>query len=101
MVVADKRRRLIVSTAGHFFSASVQHDEEDVEDREILDRFLEQSSCRTLCARPVEAADQNQVRLKLSTELPAGRNTLVFFKVPETLVRERKDRSILTTVENR
>lgn len=80
MVVADKRRRLIVSTAGHFFSASVQHDEEDVEDREILDRFLEQSSCRTLCARPVHA-DRNQVRLKLSTELPAGRNTLVFFKV--------------------
>ncbi|XP_071561821.1 cytoplasmic dynein 2 heavy chain 1 [Temnothorax nylanderi] len=87
MVVADKRRRLIVSTAGHFFSASVQHDEEDVEDREILDRFLEQSSCRTLCARPVDA-DRNQVRLKLSTELPAGRNTLVFFKVTAAAVTE-------------
>lgn len=80
MVVADKRRYLIISTAEHFFSASVQHDEEDVEEREILDRFLEQSSCRALCARPIDA-DRNQVRLKLSTELSAGRNTLVFFKV--------------------
>lgn len=80
MVVADKRRHLIVSTAGHFFSASVQHDEDNIEDREILDRFLEQSSCRTLCASPVDA-DRDQVRLKLSTELLAGRNTLVFFKV--------------------
>lgn len=80
MVVVDKRRYLIVSTAGHFFSASVQHDEEDVEGREILDRFLEQSSCRTLCARPIDE-DQDQVRLKLSTELIAGKNTLVFFKV--------------------
>ena len=89
MVVADKRH-LIVSTAGNFFSASVQHDDEDIEDREILDRFLEQSSCRTLCARPVDT-DRNQVRLKLSTELPAGtRNTLVFFKV-ETLLCKRKN----------
>jgi len=86
MVVADKRH-LIVSTAGHFFSTSVQHDEEDIEGREILDRFLEQSSCRTLCARPVDA-DRDQVRLKLSTELPAGRNTLVFFKV-ETFPRKK------------
>ncbi|XP_018402903.1 PREDICTED: cytoplasmic dynein 2 heavy chain 1 [Cyphomyrmex costatus] len=88
MVVADKPRHLIVSTAGNFFNASVQHDEEDIEDREILDRFLEQSSCRTLCARPVDT-DRNQVRLKLSTELPAGiRNTLVFFKVTAATVTE-------------
>lgn len=96
MVVADKRRRLIVSTAGHFFSASVQHDEVDVEDREILDRFLEQSSCRTLCARPVEA-NRDQVRLKLSTELPAGRNTLVFFKVRREDSCSRKE-STLTSL---
>lgn len=82
MVVVDKRRYLIVSTAGYFFGASVQHDEEDVEDREILDRFLEQSSCRILCARPVDA-DRKQVRLKLTTELGADTaNSLVFFKVP-------------------
>lgn len=80
MVVADKRRYLIISTAGHFFSASVRDDEDDIEDREILDRFLEQSSCRTLCARPIDE-DRGQVRLKLSTELTAGKNTLVFFKV--------------------
>ncbi|XP_032668403.1 cytoplasmic dynein 2 heavy chain 1 [Odontomachus brunneus] len=87
MVVADKRRYLIVSTAGHFFSTSVRHDEEDVEGREILDRFLEQSSCRTLCARPIDE-DQDQVRLKLSTELTAGKNTLVFFKVTAAAVTE-------------
>ncbi|KAL0104886.1 hypothetical protein PUN28_016497 [Cardiocondyla obscurior] len=87
MVVADKRRHLIVSTAEHFFSASVQHDEENIEDREILDRFLEQSSCRTLCAQPVDN-DRNRIRLKLSTELPAGRNTLVFFKVTAAAVTE-------------
>lgn len=95
MVVADKRRYLIVSTAGHFFSASVRHDEEDAEEREILDRFLEQSSCRTLCARPVDA-DRDQVRLKLSTEPPAGTNTLVFFKVktesPSASSRSRWER---------
>ncbi|EFN76217.1 Cytoplasmic dynein 2 heavy chain 1 [Harpegnathos saltator] len=87
MVVADKRRYLIVSTAGHFFNASVRHDDEDVEDREILDHFLEQSSCRTLCARPIEE-NQEQVRLKLSTELSAGKNTLVFFKVTAAAVTE-------------
>lgn len=82
MVVVDKRKYLIVSTAGYFFGASVQHDEDDIEDREILDRFLEQSSCKILCARPIDA-DQKQVRLKLSTELGAGTvNNLVFFKVP-------------------
>lgn len=75
MVIVDKPRHLIVLTAGHFFGTGQQADE-DIEDREILDRFLEQSSCRTLCARPV---DEN--RLKLTTEVPAGRNTLVFFKV--------------------
>jgi len=80
MVVVDKRRYLIVSTAGHFFNTSVQPDDDDVEDREILDRFLEQSSCRTLCARPIDA-DQKQARLKLSIDLSAGKNTLVFFKV--------------------
>jgi hypothetical protein len=80
MVVVDKRRYLIVSTAGHFFNTSVQPDDDDIEDREILDRFLEQSSCRTLCARPIDA-DQKQTRLKLSIDLSAGKNTLVFFKV--------------------
>lgn len=80
MVLVDKRRYLIVSTAGYFFGASVQQDDDDIEDREILDRFLEQSSCRTLCAQPADA-NRDQVRLKLTTELPTGRNTLVFFKV--------------------
>jgi len=80
MVVVDKRRYLIVSTAGYFFGTSVQQGDDDIEDRETLDRFLEQSSCRTLCARPADT-NRDQVRLKLTTELPAGRNTLVFFKV--------------------
>ncbi|KAL6266424.1 hypothetical protein P5V15_003274 [Pogonomyrmex californicus] len=97
MVVVDKRRRLIVSTAGHFFSASVQHDEVDVEDREILDRFLEQSSCRTLCARPVDV-EQDQVRLKLSTELPADRNTLVFFKVTAAAVTEENFHDVVQVI---
>ncbi|XP_020293197.1 cytoplasmic dynein 2 heavy chain 1 [Pseudomyrmex gracilis] len=77
MVVVDKPRHLIVLTAGHFFGTGQQTDD-DIEDREILDRFLEQSSCRTLCARPI---DEDRNRLKLTIEVPAGRNTLVFFKV--------------------
>nr|XP_012219219.1 PREDICTED: cytoplasmic dynein 2 heavy chain 1 [Linepithema humile] len=87
MVVVDKRRYLIVSTAGYFFGTSVQQDDDDIEDRETLDRFLEQSSCRTLCARPADT-NRDQVRLKLTTELPAGRNTLVFFKVTAAVVTE-------------
>lgn len=80
MVIADKRRFLIISTAGHFFGTSVQYEEEDREDREILDRFLEQSACRTLCVKPIDN-NRDQIRLKLSTDLPANGNTLVFFKV--------------------
>ncbi|XP_029665147.1 cytoplasmic dynein 2 heavy chain 1 [Formica exsecta] len=88
MVVVDKRKYLIASTAGYFFGASVQHDEDDIEDREILDRFLEQSSCKILCARPIDA-DQKQVRLKLSTELGAGTvNNLVFFKMTAAVITE-------------
>ena len=79
MVVADRRRRVILSTAGHFFGISTNEDF-NTQDDSALEKFLDQATCRTLCAHPVnENADKSL--LKLTNELPVGKNTLVFFKV--------------------
>ena len=82
MVVVDKRRSLIVSTAGHFFGVPVKDDETIDDEQTVLDNFLDRAACRILCAQP--DVEDEEVRLKLSNELPVGRNTLVFFKVSET-----------------
>lgn len=78
MVVIDKRRTLIVSTAGNFFGIS--HNNDELEDSSVLEKFFNQASCRTLCAHPT-FHDDNDTFLKLTNELPIGKNTLVFFKV--------------------
>lgn len=80
MVVLDKRRSLIVSTAGHFFGVPLKDDETIADEQTVLDNFLDRAACRILCAQPADAKDE-ELRLKLSNELPVGRNTLVFFKV--------------------
>ncbi|XP_076387639.1 dynein cytoplasmic heavy chain beethoven [Megachile rotundata] len=86
MVVDDKRRSLIVATAGHFFGVNLE-DEQTIKDEEsVLDNFLDRSTCRTLCAQP--DTQYEGTSLKLSNELPVGRNTLVFFKVKEAPVTE-------------
>lgn len=77
MVVADKRRNFIVSTASHFFGLTVQ---EAVNDVPALVKFLESDEHRTLCALPVRHGD-DEPRLKLVNELPNNKNALVFFKV--------------------
>ncbi|XP_051159645.1 cytoplasmic dynein 2 heavy chain 1 [Leptopilina boulardi] len=86
MVVLDKRRTLIISTAGNFFGITSQLDSEIV-DSSVLEKFLNQSSCRTLCAHPTFHED-NETFLNLTNELPIGKNTLVFFKVNEARVTE-------------
>lgn len=79
MVVLDKRRTLIVSTAGNFFGISSQLDSEIV-NSSVLEKFLNQSSCRILCAHPT-FQEENETFLNLTNELAVGKNTLVFFKV--------------------
>ncbi|XP_078052127.1 dynein cytoplasmic heavy chain beethoven [Augochlora pura] len=91
MVVVDKRRSLIVSTAGHFFGvpvADAANDEAVVDSESVLENFLDRATCRTLCAQPADNED-NEVRLQLTSELPVGRNTLVFFKLKEAAVTEK------------
>ncbi|XP_050496495.1 cytoplasmic dynein 2 heavy chain 1 [Bombus huntii] len=88
MVVLDKRRSLIVSTAGHFFGVPLKDDETIADEQTVLDNFLDRAACRILCAQPADAKDE-ELRLKLSNELPVGRNTLVFFKLTEASVTER------------
>ncbi|XP_043507557.1 cytoplasmic dynein 2 heavy chain 1 [Frieseomelitta varia] len=88
MVVVDKRRSLIVSTAGHFFGVPVKDGETIADEQTVLDNFLDRAGCRILCAQPADVEDE-EVRLKLSNELPVGRNTLVFFKLTEAPVTER------------
>nr|XP_033320776.1 cytoplasmic dynein 2 heavy chain 1 [Megalopta genalis] len=91
MVVVDKRRSLIVSTAGHFFGVPVDdgaNDEAVVDSESVLENFLDRATCRTLCAQPAGNED-NEVRLQLTSELPVGKNTLVFFKLKEAAVTEK------------
>ncbi|XP_076621618.1 dynein cytoplasmic heavy chain beethoven [Colletes latitarsis] len=88
MVVHDKRRSLIVSTAGHFFGVSLTDEETIANGQSVLDNFLDRATCRTLCAQPADDED-DQTRLELSNELPVGRNTLVFFKLTEAPVTEK------------
>ncbi|XP_076646917.1 dynein cytoplasmic heavy chain beethoven [Halictus rubicundus] len=90
MVVVDKRRSLIVSTAGHFFGVSLADDDDEVivNGESVLDNFLDRATCRTLCARPADNED-DKARLQLTSELTVGRNTLVFFKLTEAAVTEK------------
>lgn len=80
MVVLDKRRSLIVSTAGHFFGVPLKDNDTIRDEEEVLDNFLDRASYRILCVQPVDE-EEKKMQLKLSNELPIGRNTLVFFKV--------------------
>ena len=80
MVVADRRRAFIVSTAGNFFGIPTQDDESKIENVSVLEKFFDQSTCRTLCAHPI-SENSDEISLKLTNELPVGKNTLVFFKV--------------------
>lgn len=87
MVVVDKRRSLIVATAGHFFGVPLRGDETIADGESVLDNFLDGAACRTLCAQPADTGGR-EARLKLSNELTIGRNTLVFFKVEWKLMGE-------------
>lgn len=77
MVVMDKRESLIVSTASHFFG--VQNDELNPEDQMVLDKFLDNATCRTLFAQI--GYDEDIRKLKLRSQPTALHKTLVFFKV--------------------
>lgn len=78
MVVIDRRGSFIVSTAGYFFGVPVQEDKKW--SSPVLEKFFNHSTCRTLCAQPIQP-ENDELPLKLSNELLAGKNTLVFFKV--------------------
>lgn len=81
MVVIDKRRSLIVSTAGHFFGVPLKDNDTIRDEETVLDNFLDRAACRILCAQPEIDEEDEKMELKLSNELPIGKNTLVFFKV--------------------
>ena len=83
MVAADQRGTLIVSTAGNFFRVPANDVVKTTEGDAVLEKFLDVPSCRTLCAHPLQSGTDG-VRLKLTNELPVGRNALVFFKVTIT-----------------
>ncbi|CAK9809936.1 Cytoplasmic dynein 2 heavy chain 1 [Anthophora quadrimaculata] len=88
MVVVDKRRSLIVFTAGHFFGVPLKDENEIIAgDKVVLDNFLNRATCRILCAQPTDTED-DELRLSLSNELTIGKNTLVFFKLTEAPVTE-------------
>ncbi|KAL2712648.1 cytoplasmic dynein 2 heavy chain 1 [Vespula squamosa] len=85
MVVIDRRGSFIVSTAGYFFGVPVQEDKKW--SSPVLEKFFNHSTCRTLCAQPIQP-ENDELPLKLSNELLAGKNTLVFFKLSASIVTE-------------
>ncbi|KAF7378965.1 hypothetical protein HZH66_015199 [Vespula vulgaris] len=85
MVVIDRRGSFIVSTAGYFFGVPVQEDKKW--SSPVLENFFNHSTCRTLCAQPIQP-ENDELPLKLSNELLAGKNTLVFFKLSASIVTE-------------
>ncbi|XP_023289902.1 cytoplasmic dynein 2 heavy chain 1 [Orussus abietinus] len=86
MVQVDRRRALIVSTAGHFFGVPVG-DETYAAAVPVLEKFLDVSAYRTLCARPGRDAN-GELTLILTGDMPPGGNTLVFFKLAASRVTE-------------
>ena len=80
-MAADKRRAFIISTAHDYFGVSVPDDELENDESRLLDKFLDQPKCRTLCAVPLTSSGYPEYRVKLTSELSNGGNTLVFFKV--------------------
>ncbi|KAI4495703.1 hypothetical protein M0802_008538 [Mischocyttarus mexicanus] len=88
MVMIDKRESFIVSTAGYFFGIPLDDEENSKLSLSVLDKFFNQSTCRTLCAQPIKSKNDEEVTLKLSNELLLGKNTLVFFKLAAKIVTE-------------
>ncbi|XP_011502016.1 PREDICTED: cytoplasmic dynein 2 heavy chain 1 [Ceratosolen solmsi marchali] len=85
MVVIDRRRSFILTTAHHFFG--VPHDEDlDSNEVSLLDNFLDRAKCRTLYAAFLFSNSES--RVSLTNELSVGNNTLVFFKISDSLVTE-------------
>ncbi|XP_014611048.1 PREDICTED: cytoplasmic dynein 2 heavy chain 1 [Polistes canadensis] len=87
MVMIDKRGSFIVSTAGYFFGVPLGNEENSKLSLPVLDKFFNQSTCRTLCAQPIQS-ENDEITLKLSNELLVGKNTLVFFKLAAKIVTE-------------
>ncbi|XP_043268031.1 cytoplasmic dynein 2 heavy chain 1 [Venturia canescens] len=87
MVAADKRGTLIISTAGNFFGVPINDPEVAIEGEAVLEKFLDASSCRTICATPTRTTTDSMC-LKLTNEIPTGRNSLVFFKLRSSAVTE-------------
>ncbi|XP_066585667.1 cytoplasmic dynein 2 heavy chain 1 [Prorops nasuta] len=88
MVLQDRRKNLIVSTAGNFFGLTTSYESNEGDWSEALDKFLDHSSCRTLSARPSDETADSKNRLKLSNDLSIGKNALVFVKVDAKRVTE-------------
>ncbi|XP_046488904.1 cytoplasmic dynein 2 heavy chain 1 [Neodiprion pinetum] len=95
MVKLDGGRSLIVSTASHYFGVPVDANPAIAGTPEI-EKFLDEPSCRTLCAQPRESEDMG---LKLTIELPSrGGNTLVFFKVKAAAVTDENFHDLVQVV---
>lgn len=81
MVIKDMRETFIVSMANDFLGIGNKLPLLNPEDHASLDKFLDVSTCRTLCAQ-LNYDDGDNIELKLTNELSgAKRKTLVFFKV--------------------
>jgi hypothetical protein len=79
MVVIDRRQSYILTTAHNFFGVPPEDDTPEERDVSILERFLNETKCRILCATPLLLNSEHRVRL--TNDFSMANNALVFFKV--------------------
>ncbi|KAK0158915.1 hypothetical protein PV328_009853 [Microctonus aethiopoides] len=80
MVIKDMRETFIVSMANDFLGIRNKLPSLNPEDHASLDKFLDVSTCRALCAQR-NYDDGDNIELKLTNDLSgANGKTLVFFK---------------------
>lgn len=90
MVIADKRRNLIVSTSLNYFGVDRKTvDDRDYDNDITLDKFLEEAQCQRICA----IFDSESESLEFSSssiriEEKNNKKYLVFFKMRDSRVSE-------------
>ncbi|KAJ8675958.1 hypothetical protein QAD02_011744 [Eretmocerus hayati] len=94
MVAADPRRNFIVATANSFFGISNQNDLSD-EEILLIEKFSDNARCRTIYAVSQTSTGYSAPRVRLTDQLPAGVNTLVFFKIKESRLTEENVREVV------
>ena len=90
MVALDKRRNYIVATASNFFGATNSSLKLESEELLLLNKFLDESKCKTLCAVHLLDSEFKETRVKLTNRLSSDDNTLVFYKVSFSTILSKK-----------